>query len=330
MFDGAFNTFMFVNFQKFCAKLAEKYGTFYSIELFHEMWLVLTSIAFVFMVIAVISIAPKDNSKYFGTGRAVKVGIKDYWETLKGNRALQMLIVSASSDKLATSAKTSAVTIVMFGIVAGNYSLSGTLSGLTTYPSMILLMLGIGTLATKLGQRKAMLIGSIGGIITNSLLASLWLFGNPTSMNGTDGSLVFSSFTILYLVLTILTSGLQGISGNIVVPMTADCADYEVYRSGKYVPGMMGTLFSFVDKLISSAAPMITGLMFAMIGFKEVLPDVTTPYSTQLHYTGVFLMYGMIILGLLCNIIALRFYPLTKEKMEEIQSEIAAIKAANA
>jgi Na+/melibiose symporter-like transporter len=330
MFDGAFNTFMFVNFQKFCAKLAEKYGTFYSVELFHEMWLVLTSIAFVFMVIAVISIAPKDNSKYFGTGRAVKVGIKDYWETLKGNRALQMLIVSASSDKLATSAKTSAVTIVMFGIVAGNYSLSGTLSGLTTYPSMILLMLGIGTLATKLGQRKAMLIGSIGGIITNSLLASLWLFGNPTSMNGTDGSLVFSSFTILYLVLTILTSGLQGISGNIVVPMTADCADYEVYRSGKYVPGMMGTLFSFVDKLISSAAPMITGLMFAMIGFKEVLPDVTTPYSTQLHYTGVFLMYGMIILGLLCNIIALKFYPLTKEKMEEIQSEIAAIKAANA
>jgi Na+/melibiose symporter-like transporter len=75
---------------------------------------------------------------------------------------------------------------------------------------------------------------------------------------------------------------------------------------------------------------MITGLMFAMIGFKEVLPDVTTPYSTQLHYTGVFLMYGMIILGLLCNIIALKFYPLTKEKMEEIQSEIAAIKAANA
>ena len=26
--------------------------------------------------------------------------------------------------------------------------------------------------------------------------------------------------------------------------MTADCADYEVYRSGKYVPGLMGTLFS--------------------------------------------------------------------------------------
>ena len=29
--------------------------------------------------------------------------------------------------------------------------------------------------------------------------------------------------------------------------MTADCADYVVYRSGRYVPGLMGTLFSFVE-----------------------------------------------------------------------------------
>jgi Na+/melibiose symporter-like transporter len=38
----------------------------------------------------------------------------------------------------------------------------------------------------------------------------------------------------------------------------------------------------------------------------------------------------MIIIGLICNIVALHFYPLTKEKMEEIQGEIAAIKAKNA
>ena len=38
-------------------------------------------------------------------------------------------------------------------------------------------------------------------------------------------------------------------------------------------------------------------------------------------------MYGTVIIGLICNIIALKFYPLTKEKMAEIQDEIAAIKA---
>lgn len=55
-------------------------------------------------------------------------------------------------------------------------------------------------------------------------------------------------------------------AGNIVIPMTADCADYETYRSGKYVPGLMGTLFSFVDKIVSSFAPMIAGLVFAEDG----------------------------------------------------------------
>ena len=46
----------------------------------------------------------------------------------------------------------------------------------------------------------------------------------------------------------------MSIASSIVIPMTADCADYEVYRSGRYVPGLMGTLFSFVDKIISSLA----------------------------------------------------------------------------
>ena len=124
-----------------------------------------------------------------------------------------------------------------------------------------------------------------------------------------------------------MLSSFQGISGNIVIPMTADCADYEVYRSGKYVPGLMGTLFSLVDKLVSSFAPMIAGLMYAAIGFKTALPDIDTPRSDELLYVTLFLSYGIVIIGLLCNLVALKFYPLTKEKMEEIQDEIAAIKA---
>ena len=62
--------------------------------------------------------------------------------------------------------------------------------------------------------------------------------------------------------------------------MTADCADYEVYRTGKYVPGLMGTLFSFVDKLVSSFAPMVAGVMFSMCGFTDhnpVMGDPVTP-----------------------------------------------------
>jgi Na+/melibiose symporter-like transporter len=223
----------------------------------------------------------------------------------------------------------SALMVVLFAFMVGDYKLSGTLSGMISIPTMLLMMLGIGGLATRLGQRKAMLIGSWGGIVTNALLIALWMFGDYTSFatgNG-DGAVNWGFFAIAYIVLNIVLGGFTGISGNIVIPMTADCADYEVYRTGKYVPGLMGTLFSFVDKLVSSAAPMIAGLAFAAIGFVDKLPDVTTEYSLPLHAVCIFLMYGMIVIGNICNVIAMKFYPLSKEKMEEIQDEIAAIKA---
>ena len=83
-------------------------------------------------------------------------------------------------------------------------------------------------------------------------------------------------------------SGFGALYSSIVIPMTADCADYEVYRSGRYVPGLMGTLFSFIDKMISSFA--------------------TT------------------IIGWILNLVAMKFYPLSKEMMASIQERIAQIK----
>ena len=136
-------------------------------------------------------------------------------------------------------------------------------------------------------------------------------------------------FTIAFIVLWILMQGFAGISTNIVIPMTADCADYETYRSGKYVPGLMGTLFSCVDKIISSFATTIVGLLIAMIGFKETQPTPDTPYSASIFWVTMFCVFFAPMIGWVLNIIAMRFYPLTKEKMEEIQGTIAEIKAKN-
>ena len=166
-------------------------------------------------------------AKYYGANGTHRVPLwrvagfaLNYWDCIKNNRAIQMLVVSASSDKLATTMRTSTVQIVLFGVIAGDYAIYGTME-----------------------------------IFTNAALAALWFFGDPTSMNNGAGGLKWGYFAIGYIVLTIICNGFQGISGNIVIPMTAD---YEVYRTGKYVPGMMGTLFSLVDKLISSFAPLLT------------------------------------------------------------------------
>ncbi|MDO4295982.1 MAG: MFS transporter [bacterium] len=329
MFDAIYNTFLFTIVAIIVAKIVAKYdGNFIDVRFFHDFWVFTAISAFICMLLAVWAIWPKDQTKYFGTGKAVKVSFKDYFEVIAHNRAIQMLVVNASTDKLASSAKTSAVTAVMFGVVCGNFALYGAMSAYTLPFTLAFIVFGIGGMATKMGMKRAMIVGSVGGLVTNALLILLWLFGDPTTlaMPGVEGFSGLTFFTVALILLTALTGGFQAISGNIVIPMTADCADYEVYRSGRYVPGLMGTLFSFVDKLISSLAPLLAGVVFAAVGYADALPTAASPYSDGLKYAGIFLMYGMLIFGLLCNLIAMKFYPLSKEKMESIQDEIRAIK----
>lgn len=293
-FGAVYNTVLFAGLAIVAANLAASYesvGGYTSTEFFHTMWLFTAIASGVCTVLAVIAISPKDRSEFFGTGKPIKVGLKDYWDTLKNNRAIQMLVLSASTDKLASSAKTGAVNVAMFACIAGSTLLQGNVTALTTIPTCIATFLAISLLATRLGQKKAMVIGSVGGIITNLALGALWLFGDPTTMtsNPATGAFHWGYFLILHLVLTIIQGGFQGISGNIVIPMTA-------------------------------------GLVFAACGFTDHNPVMGDVATTQLRLGVVFLAYGIIILGLICNLIAMKFYPLTKEKMAELQNEIVAIK----
>ena len=330
-FDGVYNTLLFAGLAVITANIANSFkdvGGYASTQFFHTFWMLVAIVSGIFTLLAVIAITPKDRPEFFGTGKPIKVGLKDYWDTLKNNRAIQMLVLSASTDKLGSTARTSAVQVALFACIAGSTLLQGNVTALTTIPTCVLTFLCISALATKFGQRKGMIIGSVGALIGNGALIALWLLGDPTTMtsNPETGALNWGYFLILYLVLTVLTGGFQNLAGNIVIPMTADCADYEVYRSGKYVPGLMGTLFSFVDKLVSSFAPMIAGAMFTACGFADHNPVMGDPVTMKLRIGTALCAYGVIMIGLVCNLIAMHFYPLTKEKMAEIQDEVVKIK----
>ncbi len=335
-FDSVYNTFLFAFIGIVSANIAnslQDVGGYTSTQFFHILWVGVAIVSGIFTTLAVIAISPKDRTEFFGTGEPTRIGLKDYWETLKGNRAIQMLVISASTDKLASSARTSAVQVAMFACIAGSTLLQGSVTALTTIPAMIIGFLAVSILAPKMGQKEAMVFGSTGGIVVNALLIVLWLVGDPSTMTSdpSTGALRWGYFLILHLTLTLIQTGFQSISGSLVIPMTADCADYEVYRTGKYVPGLMGTLFSFVDKMVSSFAPMIAGIVFASVGFTDHNPVQGDPVTMELRIGVAFLANGLIILGLLANLIALKFYPLTKAKMAEIQREVTAIKlkAAN-
>ncbi len=316
-------------------------SAFYNPEMWQYMQLVFAGISVVFACFAIAGLWRKDRLKYFGTGKVMKVGLKDYADVLAHNRGIQMLVVAAGSDKLALQCTgNSTVTICLFGIICGNYAFNASNSAITSIPIMLFSVFGIGYIARSLGQKKCLVVGSIGAIVCAGLLAALVAFGGASSMMlptfsltklSTWGSLFapgsWSMFGVLFVLLYIGMKGFSNLSGSIVIPMTADCADYETYRSGRYVPGLMGTLFSFVDKLISSLGATLVSIIFAIIGFKAALPTLETPYSGAILAATLFCYLGMPAIGWILNLVSMKFYPLTKEKMVEIQGEIARIKA---
>lgn len=300
-------------------------------DFFVRLWLVYSAVTVVFCTTAWFGFSGKDKyNPNFRTPSKKALDFKQSWEVIRCNRPLQMLILSAGSDKLATVCQNNAtVIVILFAITAGNAKLNSGANAYTLVPCLLMLLLGLGGIARKLGPKKAMNFGSIGGIIVCLLSIALWIFGDPRTMNfpGMKGFDGWTFFTLAYLVLWCLYKGFTLITSNVTNPMIADVTDYEEYRTGNYLPGLIGSLFSFSDKVISSLGPTMVSIAVAAVGFGNQLPDATTPFSTNLLAIGLFGMYGMVILGLIINLIAMKFYELTPEKMVVIRQELDRRKA---
>ena len=162
------------------AGIVEKSGgslsAFYNPGLFTTMQLMFGGLSAVFAVCAIIALWRKDNSKYFGLGTAQKVGVKDYVDTLAHNRAIQMLVVSASTDKLFMSTMSnSTVMICLFGIIFGNYAAFSSYSQITSIPIALISILLMNKIARQMGQKASMMTGTYGGII-GSIIAIRYIF----------------------------------------------------------------------------------------------------------------------------------------------------------
>ncbi|CED94897.1 Sugar transporter protein [Romboutsia ilealis] len=326
LFDAIYNAILFNGMQIYMSSyLVPKYGGFGEIGLYHELITFTIIVSAILTSLAIVGIWTKDRSEFFGLGsKTKKVGFKDYWPVLKGNRALQMLVVAASTDKIASNvASNAAVTVMLFGILMGDYSLAGTIGTIVLIPNILITMFGT-KYAQKLGQKKALVLGTWASIISFTALFALLVFGDPTQISLKNVGFM----TIAFIGVYILARGSVSVSGAFVIPMISDCADYETYLSGRFVPGMMGTLFSFIDKLISSFATTIVAFGVASIGFADRMPDVTDTANPQIFWMTMFLFIGMPMLGWIASLIAMKFYPLDKVKMEEVQAHIQELKNA--
>lgn len=320
LFDTIYNSVVFLGGQIYVTSvLIPKHGGFNG-GLFKDLYVLCVGTALVFTILAIIGIWSKDNEKYFGvSGQAKAISFRDMIDVIAGNRQLQLLVVAASTDKLGYTVSRNAVVVVMlYGIVVGNYSLSGTVGLLTMIPSIIIMFFGIG-IARKQGSKKALVSSTWLAMISAIALGAMFMFGDPTTISLKNLNL----FTVVFLFFTTTMWAFGGIAGGIVIPMIADVTDYEVYNSGRYMPGTMGTLFSFVDKMVSSLGTALVGIVLAIIGYGVKPPTIDTPNSPQLFWAMMSLWLGILMFAWIASLIAMKYYKLDGEYMVKIQKEIA-------
>ena len=285
-------------------------------------------------ILAIIGIWEKDNSKYFGIGgKQEQVKVSEYISIIKSNKPLQRLMVAGGGCKLALSIATNlTVLIMLYSCMMGNYD------GLYL-PMMVLgyvfsapfFLLTVRT-SQKHGQKKSLmtyvtvaLLSYVGVLV----LLLLWKQGDPAwNLSIMDeGGLELNLYTILFVLFFGIGYGAYYSTADMPIPMVADCADYETYRSGKFIPGIMGTLFSLVDKLVSSLAATVVSIALMFIGVGD-LPTKTTAYVGGMNWVVIALFCLVPMAAWLLTLWAMKGYELDGQRVKTIQAVNAARKQA--
>ena len=308
------------------------------------VWRIITpigiAVSVLLTILAIIGIAEKDNPKYFGVGgEQKKVEVSEYIEIIKNNKPMQRLMVAGAGCKLALAIATNTtVLLALYGILMGNYnSLYLPMMVLGYVCAVPFFLLSMRT-SQKLGQRASLIRYVSVALICYVGVLALLLFsshGDParTLSFPFQGGGAINLYTVLFIVFFGIGYGAYYATADMPIPMVADCSDYETYRSGKYIPGIMGTLFSLVDKLVSSLAQTLVALIFLLCTLNEAnvlhdLPDDATPYSTGIRVAVIIMFCVIPMLAWAATLWAMKGYSLTGEKMKQVQAVNAARKEA--
>ena len=292
-------------------------------------------VSIILTILAIVGIWEKDNPKYFGIGgeKQEKTKLSEYVEIIRNNNPMQRLMVAGAGCKLALSIATNTTVLCMlYGCMMGNYdSLYLPMMVVGYVFSVPFFLLTVRT-SQKKGQKASLMrYVSIALICYVGVLALLllWQKGNPTwNLNVYDkNSITINLYTILFVIFFGLGYGAYYSTADMPIPMVADCSDYETYRSGKYIPGIMGTLFSLVDKLVSSLSATVVGIAVSIIGLDN-LPTAETPYAEGMNWVVIVLFCVIPMVAWFTTLLVMKGYELTGERMKVIQDVNAKRKEA--
>ncbi len=280
-------------------------------------------VSFIALILTCIGLTPYDKPENFVGIKKNKASFKDMWLLVKENKEFRRYIVAASSDKLAqTVSSQSVISTLLYSVLLGSMVGSSIVSVVAMLPSIVFAFLG-AKLAGKQGNRKVMIIWSWICIAWNVLFSLFIMFVPEKSASSFGFSL------ILFFILMLGNNAVKMVVSSATGAMRMDVVDYELERSGRYLPATVSAAYSFIDKLISALAPMLATLLIGFVGYTgDKIPQAGDELTVGIRIIIVVLFCALPIIGWLLNILAMRKFSLTKERMEEIQEKIADEKKA--
>lgn len=304
--------------------LFPKYGKM-SFEMMQDIGLLVIVACVIMDLLAILALKDSDTYENIRAHHkpGVKVSLLDMFGMLKHNKAFLTGVISDASDKLANEVASAAVvSTLVFGVLIGNYSFTGDISIYTTIATIITVFFITG-MARKSGSGKAYLRYT--WMATGVALAMLlfFLIGDYTKVS------VSVVPTVIFVVLYSLLTASKSATTSCVVAMYHDIADYEFYLTGKHEPGLVVATITMLGKIVSAAGGVITAALLATIGYVTDVPQPGDPATPKLFAVTMVMWLGMMIFGWVCSIVAMHWYPLSPEKMEEVQKVNAQRKAEN-
>ncbi|MBR2068031.1 MAG: MFS transporter, partial [Solobacterium sp.] len=209
--------------------LMPKYGGSFNQEFLNIVTWLCVGISLVGVILVCIGISAYDKPENFeGIGKREQLKIADMIDVLKNNKPLQAYIISAGSDKIAQQASSASIVGTMLsGILIGNMGLATTLSMIGMFPSILFAIFG-ARYAGKHGNKESIVTWTKNCIYANIAIIAFFIIVNMTV--GTKSIASMGPTMILYILLTLITSGFAMCVTTANTGFMADIIDYELDR----------------------------------------------------------------------------------------------------
>ena len=304
--------------------LLPKFGGQYNQQFLSAACNVTLIVACIGTLIVCIGVSAFDKPEYFeGTKKHEPLKMADILEVLQHNKPLQCYIASNASDKLAQQvASQSIINTLFLGIMIGNMGLGTILTVISMVPSIFFAAFGAKYVG-KHGSKNGIVTWTYVSMTITALLVVFFIFTDPKQI-GVMGS----PSMIIYVVLTLLQNGSNMCITTSNTSYMADAIDFELDRSGRYIPAVVSGTYSLIDKLITSVAAVIATGAVAILGYTTTMPQPTDPSTPAIFWMTLAIKYGLPLVGWVITLCAMRTCPLTKEEMVNVQKRIAEKKEA--